>query len=103
MGSSSNKLVGWIMDPIGLISGGKLHGLSPIRYEKDTSQVDAAAIAAKEAAEIEQAAAEAEALAEETAKEEARKKLSQQTKTIFTSGLGLLGSDTQTKKTTLGS
>lgn len=55
------------------------------------------------AAAIEARTKEAEALADAKAKEEARKKLSQQTQTIFTSGLGLLGTNAETKKTTLGS
>lgn len=49
---------------------------------------------------IETKAAEAKAVSEQKAKDETRKKLSQQTRTIFTSGLGL----TEGKKpTTLGS
>ena len=56
----------------------------------------------QQAKSIEQAAAEAEALAEQEAKDAARKKLAQQTQTIFTSGLGLLGTKPNTGTTTLG-
>jgi len=58
--------------------------------------------APQQAKSIEQAAAEAEALAEQEAKDAARKKLAQQTQTIFTSGLGLLGTKPNTGTTTLG-
>ena len=56
----------------------------------------------RNAAAIEKKSKEAEVVAEQEAKDKTRKKLSQQTRTIFTSGLGLLGTDNKNNNSTLG-
>lgn len=102
MGGTTGKVLRSIFDPFGF-TGETLYGVQVSDlYMNKEKDVDTSSIS-DQAAQIEQATKEAEANAELVAQEEAKKKRAQQTRTIFTSGLGLLGSNPETKKTTLGS
>lgn len=78
-------------------------GIMSAQAKTDASKASANAgrDATAQAQAVEKATKEAEAVAEQTSRDEARKKLAKQTRTVFTSGLGLLGTDYK-KKTTLG-
>ena len=84
----------------GVLAGGALYAGAAGAF--DGKSDDGGNNAAQAAVDIETKAKEAEALAEVEAKEAARTKLAQQTQTIFTSGLGLLGTKDKSKST-LGS
>jgi arginyl-tRNA synthetase len=98
-----------IIDPLDLYGFGERKGKvvdldkGPNKAKEQREDEERAAGVNAAAAALEQMTKEAAALADEQAKEAARKKLAQQTQTIFTSGLGLLGTDPKIKRATLGS
>lgn len=85
---------------VGAAATGASVGISAAQQRQSEKKANSMAEDARNAAKvIESRAAEADATAAAAAKEEARKRLAQQTQTIFTSGLGVQANN---KKTTLG-
>ena len=87
----------WKAKGLGILDPFKLTDVSKDKGGDTTDAIE------KDVVDIEAQAAQAEALAREKAKDEARLKIAKQTRTIFTSGLGILGTDTTKQKSTLGS
>ena len=106
MGKKAKKIFKTSVDPFGLFGINK--ATSPTEFltagivqaPEDKGDIDTSGID-NQAAQLEQSAKEAEAKAAEEARIKAKEKLAKQTKTVFTSGLGLLGSNNK-NKTKLG-